>query len=105
MFINSKFEDKLSAKKFAVVDILSNFASKLHTNIQKLFEMDKESEIKVQVSPTIQGLAVDESVEFPSERYSTVRNACSILTVANPEKKFRTSLDRESRTVTVTRVQ
>ena len=53
---------------------------------------------------TIGGLRVGESVSYPVERANTVKNSCSSYGLLWG-KRFRTKIDREARTITVTRVR
>lgn len=52
----------------------------------------------------IGGLRVGESVSYPVERIHTVKTACSSYGILWG-KRFRTKIDREARTITVTRVR
>ena len=53
---------------------------------------------------TIGGLRVGESVTYPLERAHTVKTSCSSYGMLW-NKKFKTKIDREARTITVTRVR
>lgn len=51
----------------------------------------------------IAGLRVGESVTYPVERANTVKVTCSSYGLSW-HKRFKTNIDREARTITVTRV-
>ena len=67
--------------------------------------MTTKNEEKQPIAPVISKLEINETVTYPSERYNAVRNTCSNMSISNPDMRFSTCLDREARTVTVTRVQ
>ena len=56
------------------------------------------------IRPAITGMVAGESRKFPIEKLRYVRVSASELGVML-NRKYRTALDREARTVTVTRVK
>ena len=67
--------------------------------------MNNKNEEKQPIAPMISKLEINEKVTYPAERYNSVRNTCTNMSITNPGVRFSTCLDREARTVTVTRVQ
>lgn len=66
--------------------------------------MNKKEETKIAIAPTLVKLEINESARFPQERYNTVRSTCTNLSIYR-DVRYTTSLDRSTRTITVTRIQ
>lgn len=56
------------------------------------------------IAPTLIALKVGESAVFPVERYSSIRSTASIRTL-DTGMSWTTKIDREARTITVTRTK
>lgn len=66
--------------------------------------MEISEKAKAEVLPILRGLEVNGTAEFPAERYNYVRSACSSFGT-QWDRSFETRMDKEARTVTVTRTR
>lgn len=66
--------------------------------------MTKEKDENFPVSPTLKGMDVGKTINFPIHRYNVVKSQCSVIGLVS-NLKFTTHIDRKNKTINVTRIQ
>lgn len=61
-------------------------------------------EEKSPIQPRLKDMKIGESISFPVYRANSVKNSCSYVNLIY-ERKFRTKICREDKTIKVTRIK